>query len=37
MGLYELPEQGEFFIDRATEVLEEVGIGLEFVLKDMRH
>ncbi|MGY4818263.1 DUF6572 domain-containing protein [Pseudomonas chlororaphis subsp. piscium] len=32
-GLYELPEQAEFFIDRATEVLEEVGIGLEFVLK----
>jgi hypothetical protein len=24
-GLYELPEQGGFFIDRATEVLEGVG------------
>lgn len=31
-GLYELPEQGEFFIDRAAQVLKEVGIGLEFVL-----
>ncbi|MDR9862897.1 MULTISPECIES: DUF6572 domain-containing protein [Pseudomonas] len=33
-GLYELPEQGEFFIDRAAEVLKEVGIGLEFVLDE---
>ncbi|AMS17388.1 hypothetical protein A3218_24955 [Pseudomonas chlororaphis] len=33
-GLHELPEQGEFFIDRATEVLKEVGIGLEFVLDE---
>jgi hypothetical protein len=33
-GMYELPEQGKFFIDRATEVLKEVGIGLEFVLKE---
>ncbi|AZC30415.1 hypothetical protein C4K38_2455 [Pseudomonas chlororaphis subsp. piscium] len=32
-GLYELPEQGEFFIDRVTEVLKGVGIGLEFILK----
>jgi hypothetical protein len=33
-GLYELPEQGETFIDRVTEVLKGVGIGMEFVLKD---
>jgi len=33
-GLYELPEQGEFFIDRAAETLKEVGIGLEFVLQE---
>ncbi len=33
-GLYELPEQGETFIDRVTEVLKGVGIELEFVLKD---
>ncbi|QQX61191.1 DUF6572 domain-containing protein [Pseudomonas chlororaphis] len=32
-GLYELPEQGELFIDRVTEVLKDVGIGLEFILK----
>lgn len=32
-GLYELPEQGELFIDRVTEVLKGVGIGIEFVLK----
>jgi hypothetical protein len=32
-GLYELPEQGELFIDRVTEVLKGVGIGMEFVLK----
>jgi hypothetical protein len=32
-GLYELPEQGEFFIDRVAEIVKEVGIGLEFVLK----
>ncbi|WP_095127922.1 DUF6572 domain-containing protein [Pseudomonas sp. Irchel s3h14] len=32
LGLYELPEQGEFFIGRVTETLEEVGIGFEFVL-----
>ncbi|AZE49567.1 hypothetical protein C4K04_3898 [Pseudomonas chlororaphis] len=32
-GLYELPEQGELFIDRVTEVLKDVGIGFEFVLK----
>ncbi|UZE10137.1 DUF6572 domain-containing protein [Pseudomonas sp. B21-053] len=31
-GLYELPEQGKFFIDRVTEVLKGVGIGMEFVL-----
>lgn len=31
-GLYELPEQAEFFIDRVTETLEEVGIGFEFEL-----
>lgn len=33
-GLYKLPEQGEFFIDRAAKVLKEAGIGLEFVLKE---
>jgi hypothetical protein len=33
-GLYKLPEQGEIFIDRAAEVLKEVGIGLEFVLDE---
>ncbi|AZC36737.1 DUF6572 domain-containing protein [Pseudomonas chlororaphis] len=33
-GLYELPEQGQRFVDRATQVLKEVGIGLEFVLKE---
>lgn len=33
-GLYELPEQGETFIDRVTEVLKGVGIGMEFVLKE---
>jgi hypothetical protein len=33
-GLYALPEQGETFIDRVTEVLKGVGIGMEFVLKD---
>ncbi|WP_277760926.1 DUF6572 domain-containing protein [Pseudomonas sp. A34-9] len=33
LGLYELPEQAEFFIDRVTETLEEVGIGFEFELK----
>jgi hypothetical protein len=32
-GLYELPEQAELFIDRVTEVLKGVGIGMEFVLK----
>lgn len=32
-GLYELPEQGEFFIDRVTEVLKGAGIEMEFVLK----
>lgn len=32
-GLYQLPEQGEIFIDRVTEVLKEAGIGFEFVLK----
>jgi hypothetical protein len=39
-GLYQLPEQGESFIDRVTEVLKGVGIGMEFVLKDelaLRH
>lgn len=33
IGKYELSEQGELLVDRATEVLKEVGIGLEFVLK----
>ena len=33
-GLYELPEQAEFFIDQVSETLKEVGIGFEFVLKD---
>ncbi|MDR9865893.1 MULTISPECIES: DUF6572 domain-containing protein [Pseudomonas] len=32
-GLYELPEQGESFIDRVTEVVKGVGVGFEFVLK----
>lgn len=32
IGLYELPEQGEYFIDRVTEVLKGVGIGMEYVL-----
>ncbi|WP_426160027.1 DUF6572 domain-containing protein [Pseudomonas sp. TSRC2-2] len=32
IGKYELSEQGELLVDRATEVLKEVGIGLEFVL-----
>ncbi|WP_347905169.1 DUF6572 domain-containing protein [Pseudomonas purpurea] len=33
-ALYELPEQGEYFYNRVTEVLYEVGIGLEFELSD---
>ena len=33
LGLSELPEQAEFFIDRVTETLEKVGIGFEFELK----
>lgn len=33
-GLYELPEQGESFIDRVTKVLKGAGIGMEFVIKD---
>lgn len=32
-GKYELPEQGELFIDRVAETLKGVGIGFEFVLK----
>ncbi|QTD31418.1 DUF6572 domain-containing protein [Pseudomonas fluorescens] len=32
-GKYELPEQGELFIDRVAQTLKEVGIGFEFVLK----
>lgn len=32
-GKFELPEQGEIFIDRVAETLKEVGIGFEFVLK----
>ena len=32
-GKYELPEQGEMFIDRVAQTLKEVGIGFEFVLK----
>ena len=32
-GKYELPEQGELFIDRVAETLKDVGIGFEFVLK----
>lgn len=32
-GKYELPEQGEIFLDRVAERLKEVGIGFEFVLK----
>ncbi|PWE41412.1 DUF6572 domain-containing protein [Pseudomonas prosekii] len=31
-GLYELPEQAEFFVDRVAQTLKEVGIGFEFVL-----
>jgi hypothetical protein len=31
-GKYELPEQGELFIDRVAETLKGVGIGFEFVL-----
>lgn len=31
-GLYELPEQGEFFLDHVAQTLKEVGIGFEFVL-----
>lgn len=34
LGKHELSEQGEFFIERAAEVLKEVGIGLEFVLDE---
>jgi hypothetical protein len=33
-GLYELPDQGQIFIDRVTEVLKGVGIGLKFMLQD---
>lgn len=33
-GKHELSEQGELLVDRATEVLKEVGIELEFVLKE---
>ncbi|MEJ5280088.1 DUF6572 domain-containing protein [Pseudomonas sp. MYb541] len=33
LGLYELPEQGKRFINQAAEVLNEAGIGCEFVLK----
>lgn len=33
-GKYELSEQGEIFIDQATEVLRQANIELEFVLKD---
>lgn len=32
-GKYELPEQGELFIDRVAQTLKGVGIGFEFVLK----
>lgn len=34
LGKHELSEQGELFIDSATGVLKEAGIGLEFVLKE---
>ena len=33
-GLYELSDQGQIFIDRVTEVLKGVGIGLKFMLQD---
>lgn len=33
-GEYELSEQGEMFIDQATEMLRQANIELEFVLKD---
>ncbi|WP_434597913.1 hypothetical protein J3Q09_12895 [Pseudomonas sp. R4-83] len=32
-GKYELPEQGELFVDSVAATLKEVGIGFEFVLK----
>lgn len=32
-GKYELPAQGELFIDRIAETLKRVGIGFEFVLE----
>ena len=33
-GLYELPAQGQTFIDRVTDLLKGAGIGFEFVLKE---
>ncbi|PYY83120.1 hypothetical protein DNK59_20595 [Pseudomonas sp. TKO26] len=33
VGLYELPEQAEYFMARVTETLNDVGIGFEFELK----
>ena len=33
-GKYELSEQGEMFIDQATDVLRQANIELEFVLKE---
>ena len=33
IGKYELPEQGEVFIDRVAQTLKDVNIGFEFVLK----
>ncbi|WP_460094090.1 DUF6572 domain-containing protein [Pseudomonas sp. S2_B03] len=31
-GLYKLPEQAEFFVERVAQTLKDVGIGFEFVL-----
>ncbi|MGY2289173.1 DUF6572 domain-containing protein [Pseudomonas sp. SDO528_S397] len=36
LGLHELSEQGELFIDRAAKVLEQIDIGLEFIFKGDR-
>ncbi|PNG35636.1 DUF6572 domain-containing protein [Pseudomonas protegens] len=33
VGLYERPEQAEYFMARVTETLNEVGIGFEFELR----
>ncbi|MDP9512930.1 MULTISPECIES: DUF6572 domain-containing protein [Pseudomonas chlororaphis group] len=33
VGLYELPEQAEYFMARVTETLNDVGIGFKFELR----